>query len=337
PLRWTMSFRVSNKSKVHKILVISLSNIGDVVLTLPVVDILRRDFPAAAISIVIGPKVESLLRDSPQFDKVYLLQKKQPWPVAWSWIRQLRRARFDLVVDLRNSMIPYMLFPRYMTPPEFGKNKRHHMRDKHLARLRTVYPFAEGPVARASLATSPEDSRLVDGLLRQEGAAKPFVVMAPGSADKGKRWSQIGFAAVAKHLKNEFGLETVFLGDQQDDKIVREILSTCEVPMRNLCGQTTLCQSAEIVRRSVLVVVNDSAVLHLAGYHNVPSVAVFGYTDPVKYGPWSEQRVVLRPAKARLPEPSTTREKVAYIESVPAAAVINSIGYTDGKVILSQP
>ena len=61
------------EAKIKKILVISLTNIGDVVLTFPVIDILKKDFPASNISVVIGPKAQTLLMGNPYLDKIYIL------------------------------------------------------------------------------------------------------------------------------------------------------------------------------------------------------------------------------------------------------------------------
>lgn len=325
-----MFSHVSDKSKITNILLISLSNIGDVVLTLPVADILRRDFPHAKLSIVSGPKAASLFETSPVFAEYIILDKHQPRTALLRWIRALRRRRFDLVIDLRNSMIPFMLWPRYMTPPEMSKPKGMHMRRKHLERLRSVYDFGEEHAPRLSLTPGEDDRRAVRRML---GDGKPFAVMAPGSADQAKRWSVEGFAEVAKHLKKEYDLEIVFLGDQADQQITGRIAARLDHPAMDLCGRTTLIQSAEIVRRAAVAVVNDSAVLHLAGYHNVPTAGLFGYTDPVRYGPWSDQSVIIRPEGALAPG-STTEQKVAYIESIPAAAVIGRIRrQDDGKII----
>lgn len=326
-----MFFRVSDKSKISKILVISLSNIGDVVLTLPVIDILRRDFPRGAVSVVVGPKAVSLLEDNPEFAEVIVLDKHQSRAALWAWIRELRRRKFDMVIDLRNSMIPFMLMARHMTPPEMRRVKGRHMRHKHLARLRTVYRFSDENAPRRCLTVGEDDARVVDGLLTDPGA---FVVMAPGSADQAKRWSPAGFAAVAKHVKKEYDLGIVFLGDRQDQEITARICAALDVPVTDLCGRTTLSQSAEIVRRSVLAVVNDSAVMHMAGYHDIPTVGLFGYTDPAKYGPWSAQRVIVTPPGPALAPDSTTAQKVAYIESIPPEVVIGCLDYSGGNMKL---
>ncbi len=101
--------KLSNKSEIKKILVVSLTNIGDVILTFPVIDILKKDFPSAKLSIVIGPKAESLFFKNPYLDKIHIFDKHQPPLKSLSWIGELRRERFDLVVDLRNTAIPFLI------------------------------------------------------------------------------------------------------------------------------------------------------------------------------------------------------------------------------------
>jgi len=72
-------------------------------------DILKKDFPSAKLSVVVGPRAESLFYENPNFDTVYLFDKHQPPLKSLSWICQLRGERFDLVVDLRNTAIPLMI------------------------------------------------------------------------------------------------------------------------------------------------------------------------------------------------------------------------------------
>jgi len=103
------------KSKIRKILVISLTNIGDVILTFPVIDILKRDFSSAKLSVVIGPKAESLLKGNPHLENIYIFDKRQPFLKTVAWVNELRKEKYDLVVDLRNTAIPFLIFPEYMT------------------------------------------------------------------------------------------------------------------------------------------------------------------------------------------------------------------------------
>jgi len=76
---------------------VSLTNIGDVILTFPVIDIIRNDFPSAKLFVVIGPKAETLLKGNPYLEKCYIFDKHQSALKSLSWIKALRQEHFDLV------------------------------------------------------------------------------------------------------------------------------------------------------------------------------------------------------------------------------------------------
>src|SRR5476651_1210787 len=116
-----MFSKLSKKLELKRILVFSLTNIGDVVLTCPVIDILRRDFPQAKIDLVIGPKAVSLFADNPDlgikvFDKQVSLRKK------CAWFLDLYQQHYDVVVDLRHTALALFLMPRFATPILSGKS-----------------------------------------------------------------------------------------------------------------------------------------------------------------------------------------------------------------------
>jgi len=199
-----MSLKKFDRSKIHKILVISLTNIGDVVLTFPVIDILKRDFPSAELSVVIGPKAESLLKGNPHLQKIYIFNKHQPPLKSFAWIRELKREHFDLVIDLRNTAIPFMIFPRYRTSCRVGDISGLHMREKHLRRLESIYHAEKMVDQRSALFISPESKAHVDSVIEKEiGRGCRYAVVAPGAADSSKRWTQEGFASVCDVLVKE--------------------------------------------------------------------------------------------------------------------------------------
>ena len=71
-----MFYKLYKNSSVKNILVITLSNIGDAVLTAPVVDILLRDFPSAQLSLVLGAKTASLFEGNPRISRLHVFDKK---------------------------------------------------------------------------------------------------------------------------------------------------------------------------------------------------------------------------------------------------------------------
>ena len=298
-----------DRSKVDKILVISLTNIGDVVLTFPVIDILKEDFPSAKLSAVIGPKAESLLCGNPHLDKVYIFDKHQAPLRSLSWIFELRREHYDLVVDLRNTAIPFMIAPRHRTSCRVEKVSDLHMRKKHLNHLRSVYGTEKEHGEKCALFVPEAEKNYVKELIDNEiGRAQKYVIVAPGAADSAKRWSEEGFAFVCNQLTDEYDIKIVFVGDEEDRKVAQRVNKLMEVEAVNLCARTTLVQLAELLMHCSFALVNDSAPMHLASYLDVPVLALFGPSDPKKYGPWgTNSRMIKKDAHC----PACTNPKKA--------------------------
>ena len=284
------------KSKIKKILVVSLSNIGDVVLTFPVIDILRRDFPKAQMSVIVGPKAEPLLQGNPAIHRVILYHKKQSPFQMISWLVKLRKDSYDLVVDLRNTMIPFLVSTHYLTPPFLKRKSHQHMRWQHLNRLRAIYPYKEDAKERLALHIPSQERLSTTNMICNEiGDRKPYVVIAPGAADSSKRWKEENFSRLADELIKRFAVQIAFVGDKHDRVVADAICQRMDQQAVNFCGRISLIHCAVVLERSCAALVNDSAPMHLASYLNVPTVALFGPTDPRVYGPWSEScRVVER-------------------------------------------
>ena len=284
-----MFSKLSRSSKIERILVVSLSNIGDVVLTLPVVDILRAAFPAAELYLIVSPKARGLFAENPHITRVIAYDKQAPWHAKLAWFLGLRRLRFDLVVDLRNSMLPFLLNTRTLTRPVCSPAKVH-MKQKHLARLALVFDGLDGPVGRSGIAFSAAQHSSVERLVRGwEG----YVLVAPGAADPRKRWDAKGFIDVVGHLRWK-GKKVVLVGDDKDRPVAACITAAFSEGVLDLCGSTSLIELAGVAARAALAVTNDSGTMHLASYFDRPVIALFGRTDPFFYGPWSTRSVALR-------------------------------------------
>ncbi|MFA5088471.1 MAG: glycosyltransferase family 9 protein [Candidatus Omnitrophota bacterium] len=284
------------KSEIKKILVITLSNIGDVILTFPVLDVLRAECPQAELEVVVGPKGEPLFKGNPVIHKVFVFDKEQSFGKMLAFIRALREKRYDLVVDLRNTAIPFLISAKKKTPALTRKPGKAHMRFKHLERLRAVFPEQSVVLAQSSaLHISDEDRQQASQLLyNQVEWNQKFVVVSPGARDQTKRWPEERFTEVCDRLIELYQIKIIFVGDTSDRKIVQTITKHMRHNAVNLAGRTTLPQLAALLSQCVLLIANDSAPMHLASYLNVPVLALFGPTDPDKYGPWSSTSCLIR-------------------------------------------
>jgi heptosyltransferase-2 len=283
--------KLSKKSDPKRILIVSQTNIGDVVLTCPVIDILRRDFPQAKIDIVTGPKAVSLFADNPNFS-IKVFDKQAPLRKKFEWFLDLYRAHYDCVVDLRRTALVLFLMPHFATPVLSGKSFIGHKKDMHLNRLRQVYDFNASAQKKYAVLTTKEDEQFFEGTVAPVLQGKSFVVISPGAADSAKRWQPQGFAALADHLSAAY--KVVFVGDAKDGEIIADIQEKMRSSSLSLAGKINLRQLAFVLKKCSWALTHDSGVMHLACYFNVPLVALWGPTDINKYAPWGSKSVIVR-------------------------------------------
>lgn len=140
---------------------------------------------------------------------------------------------------------------------------------------------ADAETLRPRVYPGGEDVAAVDALL--EGRTRPFIAVAPGSVWATKRWG--GYGALGQLLSADCDVAVV--GGKDDLDVTQEVVAAIE-PERvvDAAGKLSVLGSAELLRRAVVVVTNDSAPQHLASAVGTPTVAVFGPTVPgFGYGP----------------------------------------------------
>ena len=247
-----MCAKLSKKSEPKRILVVSMTNIGDVLLTCPVIDILRRDFPQAKMDVVVGPKAVSLFEDNPNFT-IKVFYKQTSLKQKFAWFSGLAQEHYDCVVDLRRTALALFLWPRYATPViEVSLNAKRsnfltqidvkgmHKKDIHLNRLRQVYDFDAFCEKQYAVLPTKQDEQFFEAEVGPFLQGQDFVVIAPGAADSAKRWHSKGFAAVADYLSAS--VKVVFVGDAKDAEIVNDIQGRMKSSSMSLAGKINLRQ-----------------------------------------------------------------------------------------------
>ena len=124
----------------------------------------------------------------------------------------------------------------------------------------------------------------------------PCVVVAPGAGSEAKRWPVENFAEVVKGLAATSSFNFAVVGDSREAPLGEKISGTDPRRAVNLAGELTLRELAALVSEAALVLSNDSACMHLGHELRRPVAAVFGPTDPEKYGRENEiWRIVRNP------------------------------------------
>ena len=266
-----------------KILFVTLSNIGDAVLSLPVLEGLGRRFPGGRVDVVAGPRSKAVFENHPFVNRVFVDEKRRPFGERLVFFRELRRERYDLVVDLRRSLFSFLgkrsvgLFVR--------SAGRRHKRQSHLDLLRRlgVRDLSGPPAVQAGAAVPAEGgSGAPAGVPAGPG---PLVVVAPGSKSETKQWPKERFGLLAGRLSLSDGARVVWIGDETERGLAEEICGGMRGASVNLAGRLSWKESMALIGQADLVVTNDSAPLHAADHQGRKVLCFFGPTDPVKYGP----------------------------------------------------
>jgi len=282
---------------IRKVLFITLSNIGDCILTLPVLDSLRENFPGAEFTVMSGPRPKEIFEGNPLISRLIVFDKHAGLRDKIKLFNQLKKEGFDLIVDLRNTFFGALLPAKYRMPFQVMPAGGVHMKDRHLLKIKKFMLKTQNlPGKDKTFHVRPEDERYIQNLFEENGVVSTdnIIVMAPGARSHIKRWVKERFLELAEALQREFSAKIILIGDKQDAENNKHIAMHSTPVVIDLTGKTSLTQLACLLEKTRLLVTNDSATLHLAGYFNTPTLAIFGPTNEIKYGPWSENKRIVK-------------------------------------------
>jgi heptosyltransferase-3 len=264
------------------ILFITANRLGDAVLSTGVLSILIDRYPAARITVACGALPASLFVGIPQVERIITLVKR-PLHGHWRalWMR-IVGTRWDLVVDLRNTLVSRALFSRSVKAFQ-GPKPRQHMVEAFAA-LITADPRDAAP--RLWLAETSNDPALSS---LPEHAK--LLALAPGAHGVGKRWPSERYAELAARLVGQEGKlaggAVALLGSGDEREQAAPVIAALP-PDRviDLVGKTEPRAAAAWLARADLYVGNDSGLTHLAAAAGAPTLALFGPGIPSRYRPW---------------------------------------------------
>jgi ADP-heptose:LPS heptosyltransferase len=295
----------------RRVLVLRPRGLGDVVLSTAVIDALGRAWPGVPVDYVAERASGDLLRGDDRLDRIFLLgPRTDDGRVSGGGtaeaVRWIRRRRPDLVLDLfsnpRTALLTALSGARYragldkrlrrfaynLRVPRFrGRPEEDHRyaQDVQLDFLRAAGIRWPGE-AHARLLLSAAEQRWADDVLRDLGYAgdAAFGAVLPGGSWESKRWTRRGYAAAGAELADRLGRPTLVLWGPPERDDARAIAAELGDRGR-LAPPTTLRQMAAVLSRAAILVAPDCLGRHLAVVQGVPTVGVFGSTDPRDWTP----------------------------------------------------
>ena len=308
-----------DKSEIKRILIITLSNLGDIILTTPVVEALSEEFPEASLDIMVSPVGEEVFKYHQRVSECVIYDKKATPLQKFKLFLTLRRKKYNLVVDLRNTILTLLLGAKYNTGPfKRGLKKQMHKKDVHLHWLQVI--GIDTSKALFYIPIKNADKKYVDGLLSKLGG-KPFIVVSPGAKSHVKRWPLKNFAKLCDMIKSDLGIEIILVGNEFDKIVVERILFCIKIKPINFIEKTNVRQLACLIKKAKLLITNDSAPMHIASAVDTPVLAFFGPTDEKKYGPATKTkskvlRKNLKCAPCEVPQCINTANKYECLKTI---------------------
>jgi heptosyltransferase-2 len=314
-----------------KVLIIPKGHFGDMLLTGPVFEAIKKSDPDAHVTVLAPPQSADFARRDPFVDEVLIFDRRKEYP-GWRGLKQcvevLRTKGFRRAYSFhRSPRTSLMLFLAQI--PEriaYGGSLLSPLSTRLVwktARFHEVVRNLELVYGDLSAAMQSEVDALkksgpapvtdlfsirvpavgegdMSGAVREYVSnSKPFVVLSPGSAWETKRWSPRGFREVATELVSR-GYRVALVGAPGDAAACAKVcegLNLSSDTVWNLCGVTSLLELIHLVSKSKAVVCNDSLALHLASATKVPTVAVFCATSSLfGFGPWKNRAIVVEKA-----------------------------------------
>ncbi|HRX84327.1 MAG TPA: glycosyltransferase family 9 protein [Phycisphaerae bacterium] len=325
----------------ERILLIKPTALGDVVHTIPVLVKLRRRYPDARIDWMLTPATAELVGRHPAISNIVLFDRRRLGQIAkpgqaiggiWRLARQLRRARYDLVIDLHGQLrsaffamctgsrvrvgfdrprrvnrvaertLPATAYRHGWTGAREGSWLAYTHRipvptlEVHAVdryqRLGALLGFDAGPLD-FGFPLAAEAPAAADALLAEHGLTdRPYAVLAPGTIWETKRWRTEGFAEVAQHFLDR-GWGALLVGSPGERERCREVAALCP-GATDVSGRTSISVLAALIRRAAIAITNDSGPMHLTVAMGRPVVSIFGPTDDVWIGPYRRENAVAR-------------------------------------------
>jgi len=275
-----------------KILFITSNRLGDAVLSTGLLAWLAGQYPDAKFTIACGPYAAGLFRAAPRLERLIILTK-QPWKKHWLdlW-RDCVGTRWDLVVDLRNSLVSRFLFAERRAYG--GKHQGQHKVIEHASVLGVHPPPA--PHIWIDHAAEAEAARIMP-------VDRPVLALGPAANWACKQWPIENFAALAKRLTESVGalpgVAVLVIADEKEREQILPLVQS--IPDRDrieLLGRE-LATVAACLKRATIFVGNDSGLMHLAAAVGTPTLGLFGPGLENIYGPWGSHCATIRTVESR--------------------------------------
>lgn len=319
-LGWPRTSRAAAGTAPKRILLLRLEKVGDLIMVLDAIALVRALAPHAVIDLVVGSWNRSLADLIPgvhvdTLDVPWMARQGEgaTWGALADRAKAWRAKRYDLAInfepDIRSNLLLALSGARRrvgflsggggaVLTDAVAPDPRAHIAENAKALVERA--FGESAVKGfppAAALNIPDDARRVAAeLLGTLTAGAPIVGVQPATGRRIKEWDPVRFAEVGAELARTRGASIVLIGSAADAPVLDAMRAAwpVEVPLLELPANTNLIVLAAVLERLSLFITGDTGPMHLAAAVGTPVLAIFGPSLPTRYAPLSDRSRVVR-------------------------------------------
>ena len=266
---------------MKRILIIRFSSIGDIILTTPVVRVLRTTFPEADIRFVTKPQFAQLVAPNTYLNGVFTLKGG-----IGDLASELKAFKPDLVVDLhhnlRTRILKTLIGGKWLSFNKLNVEKwlkinlkvdklpETHIVDRYLETLKPLGIEADGTGLDYFFPADFKEPSLPASI------SSGFVAVVVGAKLKTKQLPVHKLVEIVHGMK----LPVVLVGGKEDTDLAKEVVSNTTGAVYNACGEFSIAESAWVLKQAEVVITHDTGMMHIASAFNKKIISVWGNTIP---------------------------------------------------------
>lgn len=286
-----------NIEEYNKFLIVQTAFLGDVAISLELVEAIKHFHPNADIDFITTPQSAEIIELSNYVRNVYPFDKKnihRRLSATKLFAKEINREHYDCVISLHKSFRTSLLVSKLDAKIKIGfqdsvfsslvydyRVKSNFSLSEHYRVLIPLSTFGikylDYQVGNYSITLPADVKSKIEQLLNDYNIGKKFIVLTPGSVWNTKKWGREKYSELAKMLEND-GLPIVLVGGKDDIEDCYYIENSAKVV--NFAGKTTIIELMYLINKASLVISNDSAPVHFANVVKTPVIAIFGPTSP---------------------------------------------------------
>lgn len=271
-------------TRTMKILVIRFSSIGDIVLTSPVVRVLKLQL-GAEVHFLCRKSFRAVVEHNPYIDCVHTIEKR-----VQEILPELRREHFDYIIDLHGNLRSWLVKQALWSVPArtFDKlNYKKWLLTTFKINLMPAVHIVDRYLATVAVLGLTPDGKGLDYFVGVQDVVDPaslspllagdkFTAVVVGAAHATKRLPEDRLVALCTRLQGA----VVLLGGPSDEAVGERIAAAVGSRVVNACGKLRLNQSADLLRQASRVITHDTGLMHIAAAYGKPIVSIWGNTTP---------------------------------------------------------